>query len=100
MMEGNKNANGMDIDRVATLARIHFSDDEKQELGKNFESIIEFLGKLEEVDVNGVEPSAHAVPLYNVLRKDEAGDTLPREVALSNAPKQRNNQIIVPKVVE
>jgi aspartyl-tRNA(Asn)/glutamyl-tRNA(Gln) amidotransferase subunit C len=101
MIDRNKNAkHSMDIGRVATLARIHFSDGEREELARNFDSILEFLEKLSEVDVEDIEPSAHAVPLYNVLRDDEPGDTLPREMALSNAPKQRDHQIIVPKVVE
>ncbi|MDR1595353.1 MAG: Asp-tRNA(Asn)/Glu-tRNA(Gln) amidotransferase subunit GatC [Puniceicoccales bacterium] len=100
-MESDKNSkHSMDIDRVAMLARIHFSDGEKKELARNFDSILKFLGKLLEVNVDGVEPSAHAVPLYNVMRGDESGETLPRELALGNAPKKRDNQIIVPKVVE
>ncbi|MDR1433178.1 MAG: Asp-tRNA(Asn)/Glu-tRNA(Gln) amidotransferase subunit GatC [Puniceicoccales bacterium] len=91
---------GIDIDRVATLARIHLTERERSDFRESLNSILAFLSKLSEIDVNGVEPSAHAMPLYNVLRDDVPGKTFDSETALANAPKQRNNLVIVPKVVE
>ena len=58
------------------------------------------MKKLEELDVDGVEPMAHAVPLANVLRADEVRPSLPNEEALANAPKQANGLSSVPKSVE
>lgn len=99
-MNEKGNGSNIDIDRLAALARIHLTDRERADLTESLNSILEFLGKLSEIDVDGVEPSAHAMPIYNVLRRDEPGEPFDPKTALANAPKQRNNQIIVPKVVE
>ena len=58
------------------------------------------MRQLEQVDVTGVEPTAHAFPLFNVWADDLAKPGLPVEAALRNAPAQRDNMIVVPKVVE
>ena len=58
------------------------------------------MKKLEELDVTGVEPMAHAVPLTNVLRADEVRPSIPQEAALANAPTQANGLFIVPKLLE
>ena len=50
--------------------------------------------------MSGVEPSAHARAVYNVMRDDAEGSAMPVSEALMNAPKARDNQISVPKVVE
>jgi len=60
----------------------------------------EFRAPLKKVDVSGVEATAHAFPVYNVWADDIAQPGLPVEVALKNAPAQRNNMVVVPKVVE
>ena len=62
--------------------------------------VLEYADKLSEVDVSGVEAAAHAVPIFNVYRDDEARDWLSAEEALSNAPRQANDLFIVTKVVE
>ena len=56
--------------------------------------------KLKQVDVTGVEPMAHAAPVFNVWREDVAQPGLSVEQALRNAPAQRQNMVVVPKVVE
>ena len=58
------------------------------------------MRQLEQVDVTGVEPTANAFPLFNVWADDLAKPGLPVEAALRNAPAQRDNMIVVPKVVE
>ena len=52
------------------------------------------------MDVTGVEPMAHAVPLVNVTRPDEAGPSLSNEAALQNAPAKAGGLFVVPKIVE
>lgn len=89
-----------DIDKIVQFARISLSYDDKKNLESSLRSIIEYINKLMGVNVDGVEPSAHAFPLYNVLREDEISESFSQEIALQNAPKQRNNLLIVPKVVE
>jgi aspartyl-tRNA(Asn)/glutamyl-tRNA(Gln) amidotransferase subunit C len=55
---------------------------------------------LKELDVDGVEPTAHAMPMTNVTRPDQAGPSLPHDDALRNAPAKANGLFIVPKIVE
>jgi len=90
----------IDIRYVANLARIALSPDEEAKLGTQLSDILGYVKKLEELDVAGVEPMAHAVPLANVLRADEVRPSIPQEVALANAPKQANGLFVVPKIVE
>lgn len=90
----------IDIDYVAKLARIALSDDEKLKFSEQLGSILGYVEKLEELDTEGVEPTAHPHPMENVWQEDVVTSELPVEEALRNAPKQRQNMIVVPKVVE
>ncbi|MFW6217574.1 MAG: Asp-tRNA(Asn)/Glu-tRNA(Gln) amidotransferase subunit GatC [Verrucomicrobiota bacterium] len=91
----------IDIDYVANLARIELSDEEKSKLGSQLEDILGYFDKINQVNVDGVEPMAHAHPVFNVWREgDEPGETYPPETLMRMAPEFRDNQIVVPKVVE
>ena len=90
----------IDVKYVAHLARIALTPDEEKNLAKQLGGILGYIEKLNELDVTGVEPTAHAVPLVNVTRPDEVRPSLPHEDALRNAPKQVNGLFIVPKIVE
>lgn len=94
------NNHNIDIDRLATLARIELAEDEKQAMVQSLDSIFEYFQELSAVDIEGVEESAHAYPLYNILRADEPGIMFTPEEALMNAPEKRDNQVVVPKIVE
>ena len=63
-------------------------------------AILGYVEKLKELDVSGIEPTSHAVPLSNVSRPDEARPSLTNEDALRNAPAKNNGLFIVPKIVE
>jgi aspartyl-tRNA(Asn)/glutamyl-tRNA(Gln) amidotransferase subunit C len=88
------------IQYVANLARIELSPEEEQRLGGQLQNILGYIEKLREVDVSNVEPTAHAVPLVNVLRPDEVRPSLPTEDALKNAPAKANGLFVVPVIVE
>ena len=90
----------IDIKYVAHLARLSLTDEEEQKLGAQLSSILGYVEKLKEVDVTGVEPTAHAFPLVNVTRPDEVRPSMYRDDALRNAPSQANGLFIVPKIVE
>ena len=90
----------MDIDYVAALARLDLTAEEKQKFSAQLSDILGYFQKIKDVDVTGVEPMAHAFPVHNVWDEDEEGPCLSVEAALSNAPAKRDNQIVVPKVVE
>ena len=90
----------MDIDYVANLARIELSPQEKEKFQGQLGDVLKYFEKLQEVDVEGVEPTAHAFPRFNVWDEDQSVDGFTTEEALYNAPKARNDQVVVPKVVE
>ena len=90
----------IDVRYVAHLARLELSADEEKKLSVQLDGILGYIDKLKELDVTGVEPTAHAVPMVNVIRPDETRPTLPHEEAIRNAPKQSNGLFIVPKIVE
>ena len=89
-----------DVKYVAHLARLKLSPVEEQQLGAQLGDILGYIEKLKEVDVSGVEPTAHPFPLVNVTRADEARPSLPHDDALCNAPQTANGLFIVPKIVE
>lgn len=91
----------IDIDYVANLARMELSEEEKAKLGGQLDDILGYFDKLNAVDVEGVEPMAHAHKVFNVWREgDEPGESYDSEVLTKMAPEQRDNQVVVPKVVE
>ncbi len=90
----------MDIHYVAHLARLALSSEDEQKFGAQLGSVLEYIEKLKQVDVSGVEPTAHAFPLVNVTRPDEVRPSLSHEDALRNAPAQADGLFIVPKIVE
>ena len=91
---------GIDIERVAILARLALSAEEKAGYARQIEDILHHIEQLKQVDVSGVEPTAHAFPIFNVWREDVPEPSLPVSAALQNAPAQRNHMVSVPKVVE
>lgn len=89
-----------DIRKVASLARLALDDEELQASGKQLTSILEYVRLLDEVDITEVAPMTHPVPAENVFRKDQMLPSLPREAALSNAPKTDGEFFVVPKILE
>lgn len=90
----------MDVAYVAQLARLHLTAEEQALYQRQLEQILGYVDELKAVDVSGVEPMAHPIPLSNVLRRDERREGLLREEALANAPSVRNQQFVVPKIME
>ncbi len=90
----------IDVAYVAKLARLKLSNEETRLFQEQLGHILEYADKLREVDVGGVEATAHAAPVSNVFREDEAHPWFTAEDALRNAPRQANALFIVPKVVE
>ncbi len=96
----NSDTNPMDIDYVSNLARIELTEQEREKFHGQLGDVLAYFEKLQEVDVEGVEPTAHAFPRFNVWDKDCAREPLSVSQVMLNSPKSRNNQIVVPKVVE
>ncbi len=89
-----------DIDYLSRLSRLELTESEKELFSAQLGQVMDFMKKLDDVDTEGVEPTAHAYPVYNVLGDDVAKAPLSQESALQNAPAKRGGQIVVPKVVE
>ena len=92
--------NHMDVSYVANLARIQLTEDETKLFQGQLDQVLDYVEQLGELDVSNVEPTAHAVPLVNVLRADEPGASLENETVTGNAPAARDGQILVPKINE
>jgi aspartyl-tRNA(Asn)/glutamyl-tRNA(Gln) amidotransferase subunit C len=85
---------------IAALARLKLTDDEVASFAQELSNILDYINQLREVSVEGVEPTAHAVNIQNVLRHDEARPPLDPEAALANAPERQQSFFKVPKVLD
>ena len=90
----------MNIEYVANLARLALTDAEKTKFTQQLGDILHYVEKLKQVDVTGIEPMAHASPVFNIWAADAPVAGLAVEKALQNAPAQRDNLIAIPKVME
>lgn len=86
------------VDQVALLARLEFSEEEKERYTTQLAGILEYAERLRELDTEDVAPTAHVLPLHNVFRDDEVGAHLPPDEALSNAPQKGNGCFKVPRI--
>ena len=93
-------ANHMNVSYVANLARIALTDEETTLFQGQLDQVLEYVEQLGELDVSNVEPTAHAMPLVNVLRADEPGGSLDNDTVTANAPASRDGEILVPKINE
>lgn len=88
------------VDKLAHLARLSFSPNEKEKIKADLEQMIDFVGKLNEVDTTGVEPLLFMTNEVNVLRDDEVEGSISRQEGLLNAPMKNDAFFMVPKVIK
>ncbi len=88
-----------DVEHIASLARLSFSQEEKQKLTSELNEILAYMEQLNQIDTTNVEPLSQVIPLSNVFRQDELKPTLTREEALRNAPASTEKFFRVPKVI-
>jgi aspartyl-tRNA(Asn)/glutamyl-tRNA(Gln) amidotransferase subunit C len=84
------------VDHVARLARLELTEPEREQMVRELSSILEHIEAISALDLEGVEPTSHVVDLANVLRPDEPRPSLPREVALAQAPDATDEGFRVP----
>jgi aspartyl-tRNA(Asn)/glutamyl-tRNA(Gln) amidotransferase subunit C len=89
-----------DVEHVALLGRLQLSPEEIETYTRQLQDIVGYAEKIQQLDLEGVEPMSHAVVRTNVMRKDEVGRMLDNEQALSNAPDKVDGYFRVPKVTE
>ena len=89
-----------DVLQVARLARLELSEPELEKMREQLNSILTYIDRLKELDVAGVEPTSHAVPMVNVMRDDVVVPSFPREEMLANAPDRVGDFFRVPRIIE
>ncbi len=90
----------IDVKYVAALARLELDAEKEKRLQKEMETILNYVDTLSELDVSGIEPTAHAVQMTNVLRDDVSGIPFTRDEMLSNAPETVGGELIkVPAII-
>jgi aspartyl-tRNA(Asn)/glutamyl-tRNA(Gln) amidotransferase subunit C len=88
-----------DVAKVARLARLRLTDEELSRFTGQLADVLEHAADLDSLDLDGVEPMAHPVPLTNVLRADEPGPALDRDEVLAAAPRAEDGMFRVPPVL-
>ena len=88
------------INRVAALAKLRFSEDEKEQVREELSKIITFCEKLNELDTEGVEPLIFLSEEINIFREDEPVLEITKEEALKNAPQKDSDYFKVPKFLD
>jgi aspartyl-tRNA(Asn)/glutamyl-tRNA(Gln) amidotransferase subunit C len=86
--------------RLAELSKLELDDAAKEGIKKDLQKILELVEKLEEVNVEGIEPLIYMTDEKNVLRKDVVKDTVSKDEALLNAPQRDSDYFKVPKVIK
>jgi aspartyl-tRNA(Asn)/glutamyl-tRNA(Gln) amidotransferase subunit C len=88
------------VEHLAQLARLSLSEEEKRRFSAQLDGILEYVGRLNELDTSAVEPTSHVLSINTVVREDIPGDSLPLEEALRNAPDRSDAFYRVPRIIE
>ena len=88
------------IDYVGILAKLELSEEEKEQAKKDMSNMLEYVGKLNELDTDGVEPMSHTFSVHIVFREDVVTNGDDRENMLKNAPESKDGAYKVPKTFE
>ena len=89
-----------EVEHVAQLAHLALSDEELERVGQELNRILQHFLALQEIDTTDVPTTSHAIPMVNVFREDEVGESMPREEILRAAPDRTEEYFRVPRIVE
>lgn len=89
-----------EVKYIASLAKLEFEESELEEFTKEFNQILNYIDKLNELDTEKIEPLSHPIEKKNVFREDEHKPSIDRETALKNAPDKNEEFFKVPKVIK
>ena len=90
----------IDVAYVARLARLHLTDAECAEFQGQLEQVVEYVRKIGDLALDGIEPTSHAHLVQNVMRRDETRDGLQHEQVMGNSPANTDGQFSVPRIIE
>ncbi|AFL99841.1 glutamyl-tRNA(Gln) and/or aspartyl-tRNA(Asn) amidotransferase, C subunit [Desulfitobacterium dehalogenans ATCC 51507] len=88
-----------EVEHVALLARLELTEEELMTNTEQLNSILDYAVMLEKLNTDDIRPTAHAVPLHNVLREDLVKPSMDREKVLANAPDAKEGFFKVPRIV-
>jgi aspartyl-tRNA(Asn)/glutamyl-tRNA(Gln) amidotransferase subunit C len=88
-----------DVEHVAMLARLALTDDEIEQLTGELGAILDYAAAVSALDTGDVPPTAHPLPIVNVLRPDEVRPGLDRDEVLAEAPAAEDGQFRVPRIL-
>ena len=89
-----------EVRHVAELAKLGLTEEEKGLFSEQLSAILDYAERLQELDTEDVPPTAHSIPLQNVMRDDEVIPAYPREDILANAPESERGSFKVQAVLE
>lgn len=88
------------VQHIARLARVGLSEEDVEHFREQLSEILDYFERLRQVDTRGVPPTAHTLPLHNVMREDEPAPPLDREAVLGNAPVREGDYFRVRVILE
>ena len=89
-----------EVKYIASLSRLEFNESELDDFTNEFNQILNYIDKLNELDTENIEPLSHPIEKKNVFRKDKLVASINRDEALKNAPDKTEEYIKVPKVIK
>jgi len=89
-----------EILKIANLAKLKFNDEEIEKFTSQFNEILNYMDKLNEINTENVQPLSHPLDINNVMREDELFNSIETKDALLNAPDKDEQYFKVPKVIK
>jgi len=90
----------IDVPYLARLARLEITPEEVEIFGGQLSRILDHVEQMNKLDISGIEPTAHAITVFDVIREDIIQESLPKPVMIENAPHSANGLFVVPKVLD
>ncbi len=87
-----------EVEHIAELAKVSLTEEEKELFRGQLERILEYFRKIDELDLEGVEPTTHVMDVYNIFREDVVKESLPPDEILKNAPEKEGRYFKAPRV--
>lgn len=89
-----------EVEQIALLAKLSLEEAEVAAMVEDLDRILDYVADLQALDTEGIEPTAHAIPLATPVREDRAAPAMDPELAVANAPERAGTAFVVPKVIE
>lgn len=99
-MSTHPSHHSVDVPYLARLARLELTPEEIDLYGGQIGRILDHVEQMNRLDITGIEPTAHAISVFDVIREDGVTPSLAKETILANAPHNANGLFLVPKVLD